>query len=113
VGESPTRQPLQPEATYKDFPFFGSLGFIRSFIDSDVVADALADWRRGRLHAYKRPCWLGTVIAGARARIVTAQQDSIRSAAPRMRCVAWSFLEFACCRSDLSLSMPLASLCWE
>ena len=30
-----------------------------------------------------------------------------------MRCVAWSFLEFACCRSDLSLSMPIASLCVE
>jgi hypothetical protein len=28
-------------------------------------------------------------------------------------CVAWSFREFACCRSDLLLSMLIASLCWE
>jgi len=39
-----------------------SLGFIRSLIDSDVVADAMADRRRGRLHTHKRPCW-GTVAS--------------------------------------------------
>jgi len=31
-------------------------------IDSDVVVNAMADRRRGRLHTYKRPCW-GTVGA--------------------------------------------------
>jgi len=93
---------------------FASLGFIRSLIVlRSCGRDAMADRRRGRLQTYKRPCW-GTVVW-----LLCPGPDSDRAAGlhpgrgARMRCVACCFREFACCRSDLSLSMPIASLCWE
>jgi hypothetical protein len=64
-----------------------------------------------RLHTYKRPCWaLSLQCPGP---------DSNRAAGLHpengeyMSCSAWRFVEFARCRSDLSLSMPIASLCVE
>jgi hypothetical protein len=63
--------------------------------------------RRDRLHTYKRP--YGRSGLCARARIVTAQQDSIRGTANTCDVM----VELARCRSDLSLTMPIASLCVE
>jgi hypothetical protein len=109
VRESLINKEVFDQTAYKDFPFLASPWFHSSIpFDSHVIRDTFGIQRRDRLHTYKRPCWaLSLRCPGPDSNRAAGLHPESGEYIP---CSAWRFVEFARCRSDLSLSMRVESL---